>query len=245
MKPFRLMRRVAAFVAFFGISTVHASVLATFTDVRTDMTWEKVTDLQEGLGLGLRGATVAEFSNLMSHVSGWQLQAGKTDEFTTSSGYIYSAWGTPLRTFLIAGQDNVYQATTFLSQSLTESQSIGVSMGWLNGVTGGAVGATSEQNLSSYGGASLQGKGAVGSIADLVAGLHDSAPYSALAGKTDWQADLALHAQSAGGYQLNYFYMVQAVPEANSFAMMALGALVLPCAVAASRKRRRLAEARL
>lgn len=241
----RLASRVAAFAVFSCVSVAHASVLGTFTDTHTGMTWEKVTDVQEGLGLGLRGATVAEFSSLISHLSGWQLRAGTTDEFTTSYGYIYSAWGTPLRTFLNAGKDTVYNVTTWQSQSLSETDTIGVSMGWLNGVTGGAVGATSELYASSTYGASLNGKGAVGSVADLAAGLHDSAPYSGLAGKTDWQADLALHAQSTGGYQLNYFYMVQAVPEASSSTMMLMGALVLPCAVAASRKKRPLSEPRL
>lgn len=230
-----LMAAAAAIVVGTGaaVTHAHAEYLETqYADPATGLTWAKFATLDAGAAQGMRAATAAEFSDLLSHAPNWTRREGTADEYHTN----YPSWMsfTPFRGFILEGGDRVYENNGGNTGGSISSDWLTVSIGWLDGGTTGVVGAVSDRYLSSYGGAGAHGKAAVAHIDALAAGMHDSAPYAFLSG-TDWQVGLAGHLQPAGQYQLAYYYMVREVPEPGTAGLMVLGVLSVVCARARRR----------
>ncbi len=215
---------------------VGANVLGSYKDAQTGLTWSKVTTLEEGMALGLRAATSSEFEGLFAQkTNDWQYDSA-SNSYNASNFLLY---GSSLLRFLELGNYQVSWSDNYTcsgggvgshcSSGNYQNWDI-ASLGWLDGQAGGAIGAYVESGGTINGIPHFNGSASATTLDKLLAETTlTQAP-------TSEQVALNAYAQAGSGYQLPFFYMVQAVPELTSMASMGLGLAGVTLTVLAGRR---------
>lgn len=215
-------------------------------DAQSGLQWIKATTLAEGEAMGFRAATSAEFSAFLSH-EGWVKRTGTDAVYRVpAQPPIFTAYSLPA----FGSDAHMYNGANF-----PERLNFDASIGWLNGVAGGDVGALFTTVLSNSMPVFNGRSNPVSSIPDeytrdalladvkgLAGGAYDSfAPYSQNPWSRFLSTDPASYTLSPvsridGQVALSYF-MVAAIPEPGSIWMMLMGGMAV--SGVASRRRRR------
>jgi len=199
-------------------NAAHANIVQGAVDPTTGQQWIKASTLAEGEAQGYRAATTAEFSGYLTH-GGFGLPS-ETQEFFSRTVK------TPLMGFV---------ADTYVAPSMPyEYSGPGVVMGLLDGSAEqvGAMMNTSGRQLDYCPGSDYYGcyksipvnEAAYGKLSEFAAGQHDRYAYGV---GGDWAGALNNLKQAGGGsYPLSYF-MLSAVPEPATYALMGMGLFLL------------------
>lgn len=201
-------------------------------DEQSGLQWIKATTLAEGGAQGFRAATSAEFSAFLSH-EGWVKRTGAGAVYQLPAPTsILTAYSWPA----FGSDAHMYNGANF-----PEYHNFDASMGWLNGVAGGDVGAIFTTVVSSYmSNCDLHSNycskipdqttrdALVADVKSLAGGAYDSfAPYSQNPWSKFFSTDPASYTLTPvsridGQVALSYF-MVAAIPEPGSIWMMLIG----------------------
>lgn len=198
-------------------------------DAQAGLKWIKASSLAEGEALGYRAATSDEFQGLLTH-KGWE---------PTDGSFRYP--GNPASVGFTADA-----SLTSSSPAVYTTNYQDVSAAWLDGGSGGLVGAMFHthhyQYLPSCTGGRMptcynpqydSNEAVIGTLSDLQAGAYDSATHTT---GSNWSALMNQLPQTEGSTSLMYYMVAAVVPEPSSYALMGLGLIGV---AAATRRQRR------
>lgn len=205
-------------------NVAHAAIEKGVSDPVTGQEWIRADTLEQGEALGYRAATTAEFSAYLTH--------GGFGNPSTTQEFFSRSVTSPLMDFTA---DISLEPAMF-----GQYGGPNVVMGWLDGSKEqvGAIMHTWGRQLKEsedcwYANSPAcytifqVNEAAYGTLSEFVAGQHDRYAYGV---GGDWAPAARALTQSSGSY-----YMLSAVPEPSTYALMGIGWLLITCA---TRKRR-------